>query len=374
MTGGRHPHSRQEKKEHDEELEGSLREAASHCERKDKNIHVGAAVMPDYLNTHYDPYSSILNREFNSVVLEHHMKWGPLLVGGDEGVYDFRPCDKVVDWARDHGMTVKGHALCWHQAAPDFLESLSASRLREALYRHIQTTVGHFYGRIEWWDVVNEALSVDCSGRMEDNVFLRKLGPNYVEDCFRVAHQVDPHVKLLYNDNKVEGAGLPDGRSAKSDAMYNMLKGMKERGVPVHGAGMQSHFTASGIGQYRPPTPHSVQRNVKRLGDLGLTVNISEMDVRYADLPAHADGVKAQEEIYSDILGACLSEPAFDGITFWGFTDKHSWVHSFYKPDFPLLWDAEFRAKPVVEAIRKTFLYSAGGGKHHKRSNHGQHG
>ncbi|CAM9495504.1 unnamed protein product, partial [Hapterophycus canaliculatus] len=195
---------------------------------------------------------------------------------------DFRRCDKIVDWALGNGMEVKGHTLCWHVTTPDFAEEMSASRLREALYRHIRTTMAHFYGRVESWDVVNEALSVDCTGAMEDNVYLRKLGPGYVDDCFRVAHQIDPNAKLIYNDNKVEGAGLADGRSRKADAMYEMLKGMKERGVPVHGAGMQAHFTAAGTGWRRPPTPHSVQRQVRRLGELGLSVNISEMDVRVA--------------------------------------------------------------------------------------------
>lgn len=50
--------------------------------------------------------------------------------------------------------------------------------------------MGHFYGRVDSWDVVNEALRADCSGEMEDNVYLRKLGPGYIDDCFRVAHQV----------------------------------------------------------------------------------------------------------------------------------------------------------------------------------------
>lgn len=42
--------------------EGSLREAAAQCgAARKKRVHVGAAIMPDYLDTHYDPYSSVLN-------------------------------------------------------------------------------------------------------------------------------------------------------------------------------------------------------------------------------------------------------------------------------------------------------------------------
>lgn len=71
-----------------------------------------------------------------------------------------------------------------------FQRNCRLSMTKNTIGRHIRTTMGHFYGRVESWDVVNEALRQDCSGRMEDNVFLRKLGPGYVDDCFRVAHQV----------------------------------------------------------------------------------------------------------------------------------------------------------------------------------------
>lgn len=71
---------------------------------------------------------------------------------------------------------------------------------------------------------------------------------------------------------------------------------MKERGVPVHGAGLQGHFTASGTGLRRPPTPHSVQRQVRRLGELGLRVNISEMDVRVAGVRFMVTGLDTHAE------------------------------------------------------------------------------
>lgn len=57
------------------------------------------------------------------------------LSNASQGVYDFRPCDKIVDWASDKGMAVKGHTLCWHVTTPEFAEEMSASKLREALYR-----------------------------------------------------------------------------------------------------------------------------------------------------------------------------------------------------------------------------------------------
>jgi endo-1,4-beta-xylanase len=88
---------------------------------------------------------------------------------------------------------------------PKLLEDLEPAQVKEEMRRHIFTVVGHYQGRISTWDVVNEALAPD--GTLAENVFLRKLGPSYIEDAFRWAHQADPDAILLYNDNKVEGFG-----------------------------------------------------------------------------------------------------------------------------------------------------------------------
>jgi endo-1,4-beta-xylanase len=144
-------------------------------------------------------------------------------------------------------------------------------------------------------------------GTIAENVFFRKLGAEYIEDCFRWAHEADPSATLLYNDNKVEGIG-----SKKSEGFYQLLADLKGKGVPVHGCGMQAHFNAAGVGWNRPPTPRMIKEQIRRLGNLGLTVNLSEMDVRISQLPPNIQQL-AQRQIYHDILAAALSEPAFDG-------------------------------------------------------------
>eukprot|EP00957_Ditylum_brightwellii_P072315 5496554-Ditylum_brightwellii.AAC.1 len=126
--------------------------------------------------------------------------------------------------------------------------------------------MGHFRGRIKVWDVVNEALAPD--GSLANNVFLRKLGPSYIEDSFRWAHEADPTAFLVYNDNKVEGMDGPN--ASKSDGYYRLLQNLVERDVPIHGAGMQAHFNAAGVGRQRPPTPGMVKNQIRRIGDLGL--------------------------------------------------------------------------------------------------------
>ena len=348
----------------------SLRQVAA---RACKMIDIGTAVMPepllkadvedyngseelrDIANSMETRYARTIKHEFNAIVVEHHLKWAPLctsepgpLPGGQPskrlGRYDFYYADLVVDWAIQHSLKVKGHVLVWHVTSPKFLEEMEPEEVREQLKRHIFTVMGHFRGRIKVWDVVNESLAPD--GTLAENVFYRKLGPEYIEESFRWAHQADPEAILLYNDNKVEGIG-----SEKSDAFYELLATLKAKGVPIHGCGMQAHFNAAGTGKNRPPTPRMVKEQIKRIGKLGLNVNISEMDVRVSKLPEDLREL-AQRQIYHDIIAAALSEPAFDGVWLWGFTDRHTWVSNFYYDDEPLIFDEEYRRKDSYFGVR----------------------
>ncbi|KAG7352188.1 xylanase [Nitzschia inconspicua] len=303
-------------------------------------------------------YARTLRHEFNAVVVEHHLKWAPLCVETNIagpaqeprrlGRYDFHHADAIVDWAIKHNMKVKGHVLVWHVTSPtEILEEMTPEQVREQLRRHIFTTMAHFRGRIKVWDVVNEALAPD--GSLAENIFYRKLGPGYIEECFRWAHEADPDAMLLYNDNKVEGMNGPNKR--KADAFFHLLAGLVKNGVPIHGCGIQAHFNAAGTGRNRPPTPRMVKNQIHRLGNLGLKVNISEMDVRVSQLPPNLRQI-AQRQIYHDIVAAALTEPAFDGIWLWGFTDRHTWVTHFYYDDEPLIFDEEYGRKEAYYGLR----------------------
>jgi len=372
--------------EDDDDDGPTLRQAASRC---CKRIDVGTAVMPKPLFRHEledfggdealreraaservpTRYAKTAAREFNAVVVEHHLKWSPLCVSEPGplpngtpserlGRYDFHLADQIVDWALENDLKVKGHVLVWSVTSPTaLLEQMEPSEVRLALKRHIYTTMGHFRGRIQVWDVVNEPLAPD--GSLAENVFLQKLGPTYVEEAFRWAHEVDPTATLLLNENKVEGAG-----TAKSERFYELMRDLKARGVPVHGCGLQAHFNAAGTGRNRPPTPRAVKQQIRRLGDLGLSVNFSELDVRVSQLPGGGDvRQRAQRQIYRDLVAAALSEPAFDGVWLWGFTDRHTWVTHFYYDDEPLVIDESYVRKQSYYALRSALDTIAPGGR-----------
>lgn len=321
-----------------------------------KRLHIGTAVMPGPLQNE-PAYAATLEAEFNAVVIEHHLKWAPLCTAepgpllhetpSDRlGRYDFHHVDTIVDWCLERNIIVKGHVLVWHVTSPvALLEQMSSDQVRKHVKRHIQTTMGHFRGRIKLWDVVNEALAPD--GSLAETVFTKKLGTNFIADCFRWAQEADPTAQLLYNDNKVETYGSP-----KAEAFFQLVKGLVEEGVPIHGVGMQAHFNAAGTGPSRPPTPSQLRKQIRRLGNLGVSVNLSEIDVRTIRLP-ESSRTKGQCAIYQDLMAAALAEPACDGIWLWGFTDQHSWVHGFYENDAPLIFDDDYQRKPSYYAFHR---------------------
>ena len=116
---------------------------------------------------------------------------------------------------------------------------------------------------------------------------------------------------------------------------------------------LKAHFNCAGVGLGRPPLPSAIRRNILRYAELGLSVNVSELDVRTSKLPENVDKDQAQYELYRDTVQVCYGEEAFSGVTFWGFTDKHTWVHEFYGSDRPLLWDEQYAKKKAYFAVQE---------------------
>jgi endo-1,4-beta-xylanase len=297
---------------------------------------VGAAVQSNFLGD--GRYTGVLARHFNYLTAEYEMKWDP--IERAQGINDFSGGDAVVAYGQASGMQIKGHALIWHGAVPGWVGGLSAADLRTAFESHIRSVTGHYRGRVRAWDVVNEAVADDGSG-LRDTVFRQKLGDQYIADAFRLARQADPRALLFYNDYGGEGL------NQKSDRIYDLVQGLRAQGVPIDGVGLQMHISAT-----NPPGDASIAANMSRLASLGLSVNISEMDVRIRDLPGTPQArFNAQKSVYHSIVNVCVAEPRCDGVTFWGFTDAHSWINGQFGADNPLLFDEQYAAKPAYYGV-----------------------
>jgi len=297
---------------------------------------VGTAVQSSFLND--ARYSAVFARHFNYVTAEYEMKWDP--IERARGAEDFSGGDAIASSAAARGMQVKGHALVWNQAVPSWVGGLSAADLRVEFERHIRSVASHYRGRVIAWDVVNEAVD-DVGFGLRDSMFRQKLGDRYIADAFRIAREADPQALLFYNDYGGEGLG------GKSDAIYELVKGLLAQGVPIDGVGLQMHVRAAAA-----PADASVAANMRRLAALGLRVNISEMDVRVGDIGGStADNLERQKTVYRSLVALCVAEPACHGVTFWGFTDAHSWIYNQYGPDAPLLFDAQYAPKPAFYGV-----------------------
>jgi len=303
---------------------------------------VGTAVQSAFLTD--SRYTAVFARHFDYVTAEYEMKWDP--IERARGAEDFSGGDAIANFAAARGMRVKGHALVWHQAVPSWVAGLSAAELRTELERHIRSVASHYRGRVVAWDVVNEAIDDTTSG-LRDSMFRQKLGDRYIADAFRVAHEADPQALLFYNDYGGEALG------GKSDAIFSLVKGLVDQGVPIDGVGLQMHVRAAA-----PPDEAGVAANMRRIAALGLRVNISEMDVRVGDAGgATAANLDRQRSVYRSMVAACVAEPACDAATFWGFTDAHSWIYSAYGADAPLLFDAQYAPKPAFYGVLDALMH-----------------
>ncbi|MEM2860199.1 MAG: endo-1,4-beta-xylanase [Candidatus Bathyarchaeia archaeon] len=313
-----------------------LRNIAEKC-----GIYIGAAVERSLLDI--PDYAYILKQEFNILTTENALKFGP--VHPQPNVYSFGDADYIINFAESNGMRVRGHTLVWHQQLPGWVAQGKYTREEwiNILREHIMTVVGRFRGRIYAWDVVNEAIADD--GTLRDTVWLRNIGPEYIEMAFRWAHEADPQALLFYNDYGAEGL------NAKSDAIYNLVKGLLEKGVPIHGVGLQMHISLE-----NPPNPQEVAANIKRLNELGLEVHITEMDVRIR-MPAKWEDLIKQAEIYRDILKVCLSADNCKAFVMWGFTDKYSWIPGYFSGyGAALIFDEFYAPKPAYYYIAATLI------------------
>ncbi|GIH02310.1 beta-xylanase [Rhizocola hellebori] len=243
-------------------------------------------------------YVSILNREFNMVTAENEMKWDA--TEPSQNNFTYANGDRIANQARGNGSRIRGHALTWHNQQPTWAQNMSGSALRSAMVNHITNVATHYRGQIFSWDVVNEAFADGTGGGRRDSN-LQRTGNDWIEVAFRTARAADPGAKLCYNDYNT------DGVNPKSTAIFNMVQDFKNRGVPIDCVGFQSHLTNSVPGDY--------QANLQRFANLGVDVQITELDISGAN----------QAAVYGTVTRACLAVARCNGITVWGIRDSDSW-------------------------------------------------
>lgn len=310
-----------------------------------RGFYIGAAIQSGLL-AQESQYAETAAREFNMVVAEWEMKMDP--IERRRGLLDFTGADAIIAFAEAHDMAVRGHALVWHGATPDWVKvgDLTRDQAIDLLRTYIYTVVGRYRGRVMAWDVVNEG--IDDDGELRRTVWANLIGDDYIEMAFRWAHEADPGALLFYNDYGAEGMGR------KSDAVYELVKGLVDGGVPIHGVGLQMHISAHDfLSPGGAAEAARLAENMARLNALGLQVHITEMDVRTPGAQRTPEALERQAQVYRGALETCLQAEACTAFLMWGITDKYTWIRSFFGPEdaAPLIFDENYQPKPAYFAL-----------------------
>ena len=283
-----------------------------------------------------------LLREFDSITPENEMKM-EALQPRRRGEYDFTRADAIVAFAQSNAKRVRGHTLVFGNQLPWWLSRGKWSReeLLAILEDHVKTVVGRYRGRVDEWDVVNEAVLDDGSYR--DSVWYRGIGPEYVELAFRWAREADPQARLFYNDIAAEWPG------AKMEKILALARDFRSRGIPIDGIGLQMHTETAGY-----PRRAQILSAMRRYAEVGLDIAVTEMDVATsATSGTREQKLAAQAAAYGDAALACAEVAACQSFTTWGVGDRYTWIGS---SEMPLLFDATFAPKPAYAAVRGAFV------------------
>jgi len=312
------------------------------------------------------PFADLVRQEASLVVAENEMKW-QVINRGAPGDDDFAPADTIATFAAANKLVLRGHNLLWYHRTPEwFFDLPDKAAQRQAVVEHIQQLAGRYRGRIHSWDVVNEPIEPK-DGRpdgLRTAVFLETLGPEYLDLAYRTARDADPNARLVVNEYDVE-LDAPE-QEARRIALLHLLEGMRRSGTPVDAVGIQAHLTAAG----GPPFSASLLRRfLADIASLGLTIQITELDVTDEKVPADVtvrDNLVA--DTYRRFLNAALDEPAVKMVVTWGLSDRHSWIvrRETYQAKWridaaasrPLPFDADLEAKPAFDAIAGAFAHA----------------
>lgn len=330
----------------------------------------GAAINVNQLAGN-DPLAiDIVKKHYNSIVAENCMK--SMYLQPKEGVFFFDEADAFMQFGLDNNMEIIGHTLIWHSQAPNWFfidengDDVSREVLIERMKTHIHTVVSRYKGKIKGWDVVNEAVLDD--GSLRESKFLQIIGPEYIKLAFQFANEADSNVELYYNDYGVSGA-------EKCDGIYNLAKDLIDSGIKIDGIGMQGHINMDS------PTVEEMEKSIIKLSDLVGKVMITELDLTVLPWPSQKitaevslkfqqdsiynpypngmpDDVSAKfNERYADFFRMFLkNHERIDRVTLWGVADHHSWRNDWPiegRRDYPLIFDDQYNAKPVVDEIIK---------------------
>jgi endo-1,4-beta-xylanase len=329
---------------------------------------IGAAINAAQITGQDARGEALIRAQFNSISPENCLKWESVHPQPDK--YDFTIPDQYVAFGEKNHMFIVGHNLVWHNQVPAWVfrddkgNLLDRDALLARMRDHIHTVVGRYKGRIQSWDVVNEALNED--GTLRQSLWEKIIGDDYIAKAFQYAHEADPLAQLTYNDYNLENEPKRKGAIA-------LVTKLKAEGVPIRSVGLQGHDSLTW------PTVDQMDAAISDFAKLGVKVAISELDIdvlppatrqqtaevtvniqQNAALNPYINGLPdtVQQQLaerYVDLFGVFLKHrDVVTRVTFWGVTDGDSWRNDWPvrgRTSYPLLFDRTGQPKPAFKAV-----------------------
>ena len=221
----------------------------------------------------------IVSENFNSLTPENSMKW--MHSHPDYSKFTFSNAQKITDFAKDKNMYLLGHTLVGIiKFLNIFTEINDKGKFNLHLKNHIFQLVTRFKGKVNMWDVVNEALNDD--GTLRETVFLKMTGDDYIEKAFQYANDSDPNVELAYNDYNLY-------KPKKRAGAIRIINSLKEKGIRIDAVGIQAHW------DLHFPSIQQIEKTIIELAETGVDVMITELDITVIPNPYELAGIARDE-------------------------------------------------------------------------------
>ena len=250
---------------------------------------------------------------------------------------------------------MRGHTLCWHSQAPAWMfknekgDTVTKEVLLQRLKDHITTVVNRYKDHIYGWDVVNEVIDDRDSVFYRNSAWYKICGEDFIFKAFEYAHAADPKAILFYNDYNTENP-------KKREKIYQMVKKMKDSGIPIHAMGLQGHWSINN------PPQEELEKSIQMFSSLGLQVQVTELDVSVYTGRQGGQLIQGQQRDTSSKFTPEMEQLQRDkykmmfevfrkyrdkitGVTFWNLSDRSSWLDGRGRKNYPLLFDTNRQPK-----------------------------
>ncbi|MUT68568.1 endo-1,4-beta-xylanase [Paenibacillus sp. NEAU-GSW1] len=314
---------------------------------------LGTALLVNEIEDPNGPDAQLIKKHFNSLTAGNELKWDA--TEPQEGQFNFTRSDKIVNFAVENGIAMRGHTLIWHSQTPEwvFYDENGNLASKELLFarmkRHIENVVGRYKGKIYAWDVVNEVLEPGDKqpGGLRNSLWYKIAGEEFIEKAFQYAHEADPNAKLFINDYNTN---MPD----KRQDLHDLIKRLKDKGIPVDGVGHQTHI---GI---ESPQAQELDDMIQAFTDLNIEQQVTELDMSvYTNdndayetfsLELQVKQARRYKEIF-DVFRKHADQ--LTAVIFWGKDDLNTWLRTFPvdRNNWPLLFDERLQAKYAYWAL-----------------------